>query len=126
MPKSRSSQIAMGGLAIVVVVFLLSAAIYFADGRSGIAHSTGAAAFGWLVPFVAGAFIAFTVWGLLAGTESRHPHAAQLPICPSCGSRVRAEWRLCPTCGGRLPVLAPSIPRSAGASAPAPEEPRVH
>lgn len=90
---------------LVVTVVVVS------NGAKGIAGSTAAAAFGWVVPLLAATLVGITAVALLnGGTTSRSKTVERR--CEACGASVQPQWRLCPHCGALL-TLTPNIEGSA-------------
>lgn len=85
---------ALAGLLIALVTRL--------GVRGGVARSTSATSWGWLLVALAGLVILGVGWLLLrsapVGTQTPPVHESD-GRCSSCGGHVRSEWRLCPHCG---------------------------
>lgn len=95
--------IAAAGAALVFVV----AVVVLTNGAKGIAGSTAASAFGWVVPLLAATLVGITAVALLhGGTTSRSKTVERR--CEACGASVQPQWRLCPHCGALL-TLTPNI-----------------
>lgn len=112
MPKSRNVRIVASALALIVTVALLVVVVAAVNGRDGLHHSTAALAFGWTVPFIAGALIAVSSWALLVRAPDPPTSSATSNSvrCPRCDAPVLDDWRLCPNCGARLAqVPAPPV-----------------
>jgi len=89
---------AAGGLLVGVLSLL--------NHGAGFASCTAMTGFGWTVPLMAGLIIGGVSLLLLDGTGD-DSHAAftdgsLTTTCSSCGSPIRADWRMCPHCGSML------------------------